>query len=423
MKLNKYNNFLLESAITELILESKLELLANLRNVLYELAFSDDKSVSKVANTLLDIAKSEKDLRLVQNFVNIDSDATKVSFVPDNRVKYDEESDIIALKLDKNEELSHIVAPDHEIIKGVGIPLAGLKQTRIIDELPSNRWKLLGTYEGKKAGSNYSEYTLYHLQNVDDPKVYIVTYSSARHGFGFTKTPNIPENLRGSIKIGRFVNRIFDLYFADNKDERANYTASDVEKFVNAYSALILFRRNASKYFEIVSGEKIKHWYYKDNYANQTGQLGSSCMRHESCQEYFNIYIENPDVCQLLIFKNITGDKINGRALLWTDVNGKKWIDRVYTIKDSYSSLFNKWADENGYENIYRSDTNTKIKVKNRDYIEYPYLDTFSYFKLSCYIDDLTEDDLDKDAFLTNKQPDRPFLVLQETDGEYSERN
>ena len=60
MKLNKYNNFLLESAITELILESKLELLANLRNVLYELAFSDDKSVGKVANTLLDIAKSEK---------------------------------------------------------------------------------------------------------------------------------------------------------------------------------------------------------------------------------------------------------------------------------------------------------------------------------------------------------------------------
>lgn len=403
MELNKYNNFLLKSSITEIILESKLELLANLRNVLYELTFSDDKSVSKVANTLLDIAKSEKDLRLVQNFVNVDSDATKVSFVPDNRVNYDEESDIISLKFE-NGELSHIVAPGHEIIKGVGIPLVGLKQTCLIDELPSNRWRLLGTYEGKKAGSNYSEYTLYHLQNVDEPNVYIVTYSSNRHGFGFTKTPSIPENLRGSIKIGRFVNRIFDLYFANNKDERSNYTASDVEKFVNAYSAIILFRINASQYFEIVSGEKIKYWYYKDNYVSQIGQLGSSCMRHESCQEYFNIYIENSDVCQLLIFKNITGDKINGRALLWTDIYGKKWIDRVYTIKDSYSVLFKKWAEENGYENIYKSDKKTKIKVKNKDYIKYPYLDSFIYFK---------------SGFLTNKKPNKPYCVLQDTFGSY----
>lgn len=58
MRLNKYNSFLLESAFMDLLLESKLEILAKLRQVLYELKFNDDKSVSKVADKLLDISKA-----------------------------------------------------------------------------------------------------------------------------------------------------------------------------------------------------------------------------------------------------------------------------------------------------------------------------------------------------------------------------
>lgn len=423
MRLNKYNNFLLESVFMDLLLESKLEILAKLRQVLYELKFNGDNSVSKVAKKLLDIAKSEKDLRLVQNFINIDSDATKVSFVPDNRVKYDEESDIVAIVLDNDEMLKNIVAKGHEIISGVGIPLEGLKQTCNIDELPSNRWRVIGSYEGEKAGNKYNIYTLYHLQNVDEPSVYIVTFSQKGQSGAFHTIPNTPENLRGSVKIGRFINKIFDLYFADDKEQRANYSASDIEKFVNAYSALILYRRNASNFFEIVTGEKIKHWYLKDNYSSQTGQLGSSCMRYSSCQDYFNLYIENPEVCQLLIFKNVTGDKINGRALLWTDVDDKKWIDRVYTVKDSYMSLFNKWVDENGYSDLYRSNSDVKVKVKNKDYEYYPYVDSLNRLKFSCDIDDLTDEDLDKEAFLTTYEPDRPYIILGETDGRYYRRS
>jgi hypothetical protein len=419
----KYNTFLLESVISELILESKLEILANLENILYELKLSNDNSIRKIADTLLDIAKSNKDLKLVQNFINIDSDPTKVSFIPDNRVKYDDDYSIVALKTNNKGILSNVVASGHEIIIKSGIPLKGLIQTHHIDELPSNRWNLLGIYKGEDADISYSKYTLYHLQNVDDPKVYIVSFSSYSHGAAFTSIPYTPENLRGSIKIGRFVNKILDLYYEDDKEKRLNYTSSDVEKFVNAYSALIIYRRNASKYFEIVSGEKIKYWYYKDNYSSSTGQLGSSCMRYDDCQNYFNIYIENPDVCQLLIFKNVTGDKINGRALLWIDVDGKKCMDRIYTTKDNYNILFLKWAKENGYEYIYRSEINIKVKIKNKDYNKYPYLDTLFFLKFSRHIDDLTEDDLDKEAFLTNKKPDRPFIVLQETNGNYNERN
>lgn len=419
MRLNKYNSFLLESVFMNLLLESKLEILADLKSVLYDLAFNDDKSVSGVADKLLDIANSDKDLRLVQNFISIDNDASKVSFVPDNRVKYDEESDIVALNLNRYMKLDNIVSKDHEIISGVGIPLEGLKQTTNTDELPSNRWRVLGSYEGKKAGSQYNIYTLYHLQNVDDPSVYIVSFGTDVNGKGFRSIPNTPENLRGSIKIGRFINKIFDLYFIENKEERAKYTASDIEKFVNAYSALILYKRNFMNFFKIVSGEDIKHWYLNDNYSTQTGQLGSSCMRYLNCQNFFNIYIENPEVCQLLIFMNVTGDKINGRALLWTDVDGKKWIDRIYTSKDNYILLFNKWAEKNDYTCVYSSNDKVKVKVKNKNYGKYPYIDSLRYLKFSCDIDDLTDDDIDKEAFLYSYKPDYPFIILNETNGEY----
>ena len=420
MKLNKYNSFLLESVFMDLLLESKLEILSNLKSVLYELGNNNDTSVSRVANKLLDIANSDKDLRLVQNFIGIDNDASKVSFVPDNRINYDEDSNIVALNMNNRCELSSIVSKGHSIIKDLGIPSTGLNQTHVIDNLPSNRWKVIGEYEGGKAGDLYSSYTLHHLQNVDDPSVYIVSCdNSANSAKAFYKIPNTPENLRGSVKIGRFVNKIFDIYFTD-KEVRSKYTASDIEKFVNAYSALILYKRDIMSFFKVVSGEDIKHWYLYDNYVELSGQLGASCMRHKSTQDYFSIYIENSDVCQLLIFTNTTGDKISGRALLWTDVDGKKWIDRVYTSKDNYMQLFTKWAEENDYTDVYNSGDKVKVKVKNKDYGKYPYIDSLRYLKFSCDIDDLTDDDIDEEAFLYSYTPDYPFITLNETDGEYS---
>jgi hypothetical protein len=86
-------------------------------------------------------------------------------------------------------------------------------------------------------------------------------------------------------------------------------------------------------------------------------------------------------------------------------------------------SLFSKWAAENGYTDIYRSGNDAKVKVKNKDYGYYPYVDSLNRLKFSCDIDDLTDEDLDKEAFLTTYEPDRPYIVLGQTDGEYSRRS
>ena len=63
-------------------------------------------------------------------------------------------------------------------------------------------------------------------------------------------------------------------------------------------------------------------------------------MKYYRCKDYFNIYIENPDVCQLLIFTD-PNDKLLGRALLWKLEDGSNYMDRIYTNRDSYIELFN----------------------------------------------------------------------------------
>ena len=61
------------------------------------------------------------------------------------------------------------------------------------------------------------------------------------------------------------------------------------------------------------------------------------------------------------------GDFILGRALLWTDTNNKKWIDRVYTYKDTYNNLFSNWAKNNGYDDAYRTEDKIMIKLIEDD--------------------------------------------------------
>ena len=42
--------------------------------------------------------------------------------------------------------------------------------------------------------------------------------------------------------------------------------------------------------FELVGGDDIQYYYHEDQYANECGTLGDSCMRHDSCQSYFGVY-------------------------------------------------------------------------------------------------------------------------------------
>lgn len=209
--------------------------------------------------------------------------------------------------------------------------------------------------------------------------------------------------------IGRWVRHIF------NDVRQTPIKNEDLENFVNAYKSTYDKVSKGTEKFELVKGEDIRYWYLEDRYEEVRGQLGNSCMRYQRCQKYLDIYVENPEVCSLLILKGDTPDKIIGRALIWTihdgpGVAGRKFMDRIYTINDSDRLLFEAYAKEN---DILRSQSYTyKIKVKEGRYDYYPYMDTFTCLD---YEKGILTSGLDGDS--------EDILGLQNTDGTASDNS
>ena len=165
-------------------------------------------------------------------------------------------------------------------------------------------------------------------------------------------------------------------------DGEIKFSDSTIEKFVNLYKSLFDFKNNINERFEIVDGESFKKWYLRSNYYNSgRGQLGNSCMRYESCQSYFDIYIKNPSVCKLLVlYSSIEKDKISGRAIVWLQTDGKFYMDRVYTNKDSDLHIFAKYAEDMGWETRWTKDRT--IQLQKFIFDKYPYMDTFSVLNI-----------------------------------------
>ena len=181
--------------------------------------------------------------------------------------------------------------------------------------------------------------------------------------------------------IGRWARRVYkDVLKEPVKD-------SEIEAFVNYYKSTYDEVYKGSESFELVKGQDISKWYHVDRYEEENGQLGNSCMRYKRCQPYLDIYVQNPDVCQLLILKSEKDpEKIIGRALVWTlhdgpGVAGRKFMDRIYTIKDSDRLRFLEYAKKN--ELLTSASPAYKIQLKpDKEYSYYPYMDTFySYDK------------------------------------------
>lgn len=206
----------------------------------------------------------------------------------------------------------------------------------------------------------------------------------------------ITKKSRNNIKIGRFVKGILGDKFSDK----------EIEEFVNQFKSI----KDTDKIeFKLVSGEEIKKWYNPENCKWPTkGSLGSSCMQHSEKNNFFKLYTENPDTCQLLIL--LEGGKLVGRALVWKlksaeiryifpkkesrKIPGIEYfMDRVYTSDDYLINNFILYADKLGWARkpVQSYGYNTEItfrgakfegvsmsvKVKKLDYKPYPYLDTF----------------------------------------------
>jgi hypothetical protein len=394
----KFNNFIIESIIEDIILES-ISFRSDFTYILRDISKDSYSGEDKIADFLLSVIG--KDINITQNYIGLSDEVDKISFIPENKVKFDRVKVINGTVVDAGKPKVH------QIIIDAGIPTDGgeLVLLQPIDFSANNivnDWKLIKRYNlDDVVDTLFKGYILYHLQNNVDPLKFIVAY---RHIRSDASEPiELIENIGTSkLKIGRYINRLLDLCL--DKEERKRYTASDIEKFVNLFISKMEFNKNALDYFQIVKGDEIKKWYSGDKYSSKTGQLGQSCMQYDKCQNFFNIYIKNPDVCQLLILTDNTGDKILGRALLWKTDKGN-CIDRVYTTKDALIPLFDKWCDINKYKSAYKGEETHTVNVDPIDYVEYPYMDTFKF-----YIKDK--------GILTNKQPKENHLVLQSTDGD-----
>lgn len=211
----------------------------------------------------------------------------------------------------------------------------------------------------------------------------------------FTKTGNV-------AKIGRLVRQL--LISNDVK-----VTDQEIEGFVNDYKNAWDKKLNPKvSNLQFVSGEDIRKWYLEDKYVSGGGQLNNSCMRYERCQDYLDIYVNNPEVCKMVILLNDDGNLL-ARALFWTLIDGRYLLDRIYSRFDSDVRKIKDFVREtypnDELEDAPRLFRKCTAKLTNCYFSYYPYMDTMDCLEL-------------KTSLLSSEAPSSGrYLKFRSTDG------
>ncbi len=375
--INEYNKYGIG-----LILESIMEYGPEFSKIVYIISKENSGKSSIIARKIIEYIG--KDVDIAMNYVDISDNNGFLKFIQDGRVDksnvlYKVSSDAYYRSGDPNAlQLFSDTTGDKAKISG------DFNNT----PTPDDKYKLLGTYRYP----NFHDYTymMYVIRRVGDDANFLV-YTEKGKQCLFSCVDSKYSDIRTGRLIRNFLNAV-----------KFKYTEKDIEDFVNMFYAKI---DEINKELVVVSGEDIRYWYSKNNYESENGSLGSSCMRYVYCSDYFDIYTDNPDVCSLAILKNDNG-KLMGRALLWTDMDGNKWMDNVYCAKDYIAHIFSNWASKNNYRKIVGG-TTVSIDVNGGEYRGYPYLDSLYYY----YID--------KGILSNRNNLGGSYLLLTETDGEY----
>ena len=218
---------------------------------------------------------------------------------------------------------------------------------------------------------------------------------------------------RMSIRIGRLIGLLAPFF-----------SNQDIENFVNLYKSE--FKRNDNIKFKIVEGDDIVKYYNEKYYHPGRGSLNKSCMRHDSCSRYMDIYKNNPEKIKLLILIDEHDNKILGRSLIWKmdEPVGKILMDRIYTIDGSNQFLFKKYADLNKW--IYKTRQTfdcTKFVVDGEELFLQSKIYINGYFDFFPYIDTLIYYN-EQEKYLTNSVQDYKncynVIKLREINGNHS---
>jgi hypothetical protein len=386
----KYDQFIKESQIYKLILEGQMVFSRKFIELINNIYIRTEDQIIK--NLIMDIFENEnRFVDISANYIDISDDPKMVWFTPDEKIKDDE----ILYRLKRTAPAGILSSNnDYNILKNLGIE----EHIEYIDIniLYEFDFKVL-----KKIKSDlYSSFLFFLIQLDNGNKA--LFYTNKEYQDPILRSKSL-SNSKTKIRFGRFLNAFLQAI-------GRKYSSATIEKFVNLFQSEVELENNAMSFFKVVKGNEIKKWYLSSSYAANSGQLGNSCMRYSKCQSYFDIYINNPDVCNLLIYEK--DGKLLGRALVWTLEDGRKYMDRIYTIKDNLDILFIRWADDNKV--IYETNTTKTVRLKYTmeikfiidEELEFPYMDTFYFYK-------------PQEGYLTNKEKniDRPYLTLDNTDG------
>jgi hypothetical protein len=236
----------------------------------------------------------------------------------------------------------------------------------------------------------------------------------------YNENPEIWKRSRNPIKLGALINNFFPGKYDANRD---------IEPFVRKFKALQ--RGESLAEVEIVEGKDIAFWYDSNNYLQQSGTLGTSCMRNKS-DSIFQIYVDNPDICKMAcIFEDDDegNKKLVARALLWKPDFKKpdkfEWfMDRQYAINENYITDLRNWAKSKRYAyktlNNHHSlgkvsfgdddfDCTMEIELPKYVYEEFPFMDTFRR--------------LDPDEYILHNDHDKieGHYLLNSTSGDFEE--
>lgn len=396
MKINRYFDFISESKLA-LLLEA---------NMSYSDKFIDilSKLKSPIAKQILDL--KGKDIDVSTNYIDLTDKDDTIAFIPDNKVK-SMPTQVVdnGHSYDGLAEMSKKKYPllyDREIRTPSNGQVGIIIKELTVEDLNSVHRSI--SWQNKyNRGETILQFRFTDSEGEADT---FIEKSGLSVNLG-----SIPKS---EIKVGRFTRRLLDKSGLKPSDK-------EIEDFVNQFKSRIEIEKDVFRLFEVVSGSDIKKFYLQNTYSQKitSGTLWQSCMRYDKCQSYFSIYVSNPNQVSLVILKDddqkeielvdeVTGEivtkmedvLIRGRALLWTDIKGRKFLDRIYYTKDSDVDLFIQYAIKNGwyYKLRQENDEHTPLAfngetLENKedsivtvkldrggDFGEYPYLDTLKYY-------------------------------------------
>jgi len=234
--------------------------------------------------------------------------------------------------------------------------------------------------------------------------------TDSKNYFGFSSSDKSKISYLKGDRIPMDVDLIWDDTYREGKayhSKIGKLLSDKIDNTIIQKISALLFARKESKTLSLKLITNISYYYHENNYSNESGSLGNSCMRYSNLQDAVKFYDSiSPKHCHLLVLTD-SEDKTMARALLWhnVEVEGKKvdYMDRIYTNNENLKELFLDYAKNNGIEYQYSNgydNSNLKININIPENTPMPYMDSFSGY---CF-----------DGYLTNRSSD---ISLDSTEG------